>query len=308
MRAAIIGAAGFLGTALSECLLDSGWEAFGYDLLASDRLAPGLRFQTFDVLRDELALPRETDAVFYLAQSPRYREFPDAADHLFGVNTYGAIRAAQAACAARVRFFCYTSTGNVYAPSLGPLAESDPVRRDDPYALSKLAAEEALALFGGRMPVLCPRLFGLFGPGQKGMLPVNLLARIRAREEIVLEPAASETGEVEGLCVSFTYVADAARLLERLAQVALAGTRLPGVLNVAGPEPVSIRRFSLELGRAVGIEPKFVRASADRTHNLIADLSRLRALVPAQFTPLAVAIAQTCRGMRRAGGGPELCR
>jgi nucleoside-diphosphate-sugar epimerase len=298
MRVAIIGAAGFLGTALSGRLLGSGWEVSGYDLLSPDRLPHGLQFQTFDVLRDDLALPLETDAVFYLAQSPRYRDFPEAADHLFGVNTYGAIRAAQAACAARVRFFCYTSSGNVYAPSLAPLAEDNPVRRDDPYALSKLAAEEALALFAGRMPVLCPRLFGLFGPGQKRMLPANLLARIRSGERIVLEPTAGEAGEVGGLCVSFTYVPDAARILEQLARLALGGASLPRVLNVAGPEPISIRRFSLELGRIVGMEPKFVQATTARTHNLIADLRLLGTLLDPGWTPFSVAMAESFGGAR----------
>jgi nucleoside-diphosphate-sugar epimerase len=231
--------------------------------------------------------------VYYVAQSARYRDFPEAADHLFGVNTFGAIRAVQSACAAHVRFFCYTSTGNVYVPSLAPRTESHPVRRDDPYALSKLAAEEALALFAGRIPVLAVRLFGLFGPGQKRMLPATLLARIRSRQEIVLEPAPGENGEIEGLCVSFTYVADAARLLEQLAGLALAGTSLPRVLNVAGPEPISVRRFSLELGKLVGMEPKFVQASTPRTHNLIADLSLLGTLFEPEWTRFSEAMAHS---------------
>ncbi len=293
MRAAIVGAAGFLGTALCSRLLRSGWEVLGYDVAAPDGLPSGLQFASFDVLHDDLTLPPGTDAVYYLAQSPRYRDFPDAADHLFGVNTYGAIRTARAACDARVRWFCYTSSGNVYAPSLEPLAESHPVCRDDPYALSKLAAEEALALFGERMPVLAVRLFGLFGPGQTRMLPANMLGRIRSGQEIVLEPSAGQAGDAEGLVVSFTYVADAAQILEQVAQLALAGTPLPRVLNVAGPEPISVRRFSLELGRIVAIEPKFVRASTVRRHNLIADLRLLRTLLEPAWVPFSEAMAQT---------------
>ena len=214
------------------------------------------------------------------------------------MNTYRAIRTAQTASAAGVRWFCYTSTGNVYAPSLAPLAEGHPIRRDDPYALSKLAAEEALALFGGRMPVLCPRLFGLFGPGQKQMLPANLLARIRSGQEIVLEPAPGENGEAEGLCVSFTYVADAARLLEELALLALADKSLPRVLNMAGPEPISIRRFSVELGRVVGMEPRFARAPTPRIHNLIADIGLLDTLLTPRWTPFSEAMAQSFGGTR----------
>jgi len=298
MKAAIVGAAGFLGAALSEHLVACGWEVFGYDRLAPDPMPRGLRFRTCDVLREDVELPPETAAVYYLAQSPRYREFPRAADDLFGVNAYGAIRTAQAACAAGARFFCYTSTGNVYAPAFAPLAENHPVRRDDPYALSKLAAEEALALFSSWMPVVCARLFGLFGPGQKRMLPAVLLSRILSGQEIVLEPGPDETAQAEGLRVSFTYVADAASRLEQLARLALAGRPLPPVLNVAGPEAISIRRFSLEIGKVIGIEPKFARASTMRTHDLIADVRLLGALVNPEWTPLREAVAASFQGMR----------
>lgn len=293
MRAAIVGAAGFLGKALAGRLLERGWEVVGYDLAPPSEAAPQVRFELLDVISGEIDFPRGTDAVFYLSQSPSYRDFPRAADQLFGVNTYGAIKAAHAAHAAGVRWFCYTSTGNVYAPSLAPLAEGDPIRRDEPYALSKLAAEESLALFAPHLPVLSARLFGLFGPGQQRMLPVKLRERILAGEPIVLEPAAGEAGEPEGLVVSFTLVADAARLLEQLAQKALGGLSLPAVLNVAGPEPVSLRRFASEIGRILGIQPVFVHGGAARTYNLIADLSRLRSVLEPACTPFAQAMAQS---------------
>ncbi len=298
MKAVIIGASGFLGATLSQHLLACGWEVFGYDRIAPELKPPWLAFEQFDVLRDEIQLPPQATAVYYLAQSERYREFPQAADDLFGVNTYGAIRAAQAACAAGVRFFCYTSTGNVYAPSFDPMSEDHPVRRDDPYALSKLAAEEALALFSAKMTVVCTRLFGLFGPEQKRMLPAVLLSRIRSGQAILLEPAPNETPDPDGLRISLTYVADAAWCLERLARLALAGTSLPRLLNVAGPEAISIRRFSIEIGTVVGIEPKFTRAATPRTHDLVADVRRLEALLEPRWTPFSQAVAASFPGAR----------
>jgi UDP-glucose 4-epimerase len=293
MKAAIVGAAGFLGHALCGQLVNSGWEVVGYDLTAPRPAHPGLVQETLDVLRDEIVFPPGTDAVYYLAQSPLYRDFPRSADHLFGVNAYGAIKAARAAHAAGVRWFCYTSTGNVYAPSLAPLAEHNPVRRDDPYALSKLAAEEALGLIDGPMSVLAVRLFGLYGPGQTRMLPANLLERIRTGKDVVLEPTADQPGEPEGLVLSFTYVADAARLLDQLGRLAVAGTPLPPILNVAAPEPISIRRFAAQIGEILGLKPKFCRASTFRSHNLIADVGLLRSILEPEYVPFAEAMART---------------
>ena len=172
MKAAIIRAAGFLGRALCRRLQQEGWEVLAFDLSAPpDGLPDGVRFAVVDILRDPLPLPQGIEAVFYLAQSPRYRDFPQGADHLFGVNAYGAIKAAAAARNAGAGVLCYASTGNVYQPSLAPLAESSPCARDDPYALSKLAAEEALRLFRPRLATIAVRLFGLFGPGRRRCFP-----------------------------------------------------------------------------------------------------------------------------------------
>lgn len=302
MKAAIVGAAGFLGRALSARLHEEGWKVCAYDLAPPVDPVP-VRFQTLDVLSQEPEFPPDTDAVFYLAQSNRYRDFPGGAGHLFGVNTYGPARAASAAVAAGARFFCFTSTGNVYRPSLAPLDEDAPVRRDDPYALSKVAAEEVLRLFSGAMTVCSARLFGLFGPGQEKMLPVTLLERIRAGREIVLEPAAGDVGEPAGLGISFSYVHDTARILGRIAVAAVEGMAVPAVLNVAGPEAISLRRFAETIGRIIGMEPKFERGATERRLNLIADIGRLRTLFAPEFTPFEEAMDRTYGGLSGSGPG-----
>ena len=291
MKAAIIGAAGFLGRVLSRQLHQQGCEVFGYDVAVPDGSPQDLRVQPLDILRDEVAFPPGVRAVYYLAQSPRYREFPQAADHLFGVNVLGAIKAARAAVAAGAEIFCYASSGNVYAPSLRPLAESRPVRRDDPYALSKVAAEEALRLFSAHVPVVAVRLFGLFGPGQQTMLPVTLLRKIKAGEPIVLEGVEGEGSEPEGLTISFSFVEDVARCLQQIAETAT--SPLPAVLNVAAAEPVSIRRFAATLGDILGITPTFERAKTPRKFNLIADVGLLQALLRPVFLPFPEAMQLT---------------
>jgi UDP-glucose 4-epimerase len=292
MKAAIIGAAGFLGRALASHLRQKGWQVHRYDVVRPPD-GTGLHFEILDVLHQPSVFPEGTQAVFYLAQSARYREFPEGADHLFGVNTYGPVRAAGAAVAAGAAFFCFTSTGNVYRPSLEPLREDHPLRRDDPYALSKVAAEEILRLFSGTMRVCSARLFGLFGPGQEKMLPVTLLECIRTGREIFLEPAPGDTGDPGGLEVSFSYVEDTARILGLLAETALEGREVPAAVNVAGPEPVSVRRFAGAIARRLGIEPRFSCAPTVRGLNLIADIGLLRSLLAPEFTSFDEAIERT---------------
>jgi nucleoside-diphosphate-sugar epimerase len=243
-------------------------------LAASPRFAPG------------------TEAVFYLAQSPYYRDFPAQADHLFGVNSLGPIRAAQAAAEAGVQYFCFTSTGNVYAPSFQSLTEDAPVRRDNPYALSKLMAEEALALFDGDMAIQMGRIFGAFGPGQTSMLPAVLRQRILDGLPIQLSPA--ETGKAdEGLQISFLFVEDLAGGLADLMQRCLGGQAVPSVLNLGGPEAISIRRFADILARNLGKEAIFEITENVRPFDLIADIRRWQDLASPSFTPLEEALART---------------
>ena len=84
---------------------------------------------------------------------------------------------------------------------------------------------------------------------------------------------------------------DTARTLEQLARLALAGTPLPPALNVAGPEPVSLRRFATAIGEILGIAVRFETAAKARTMNLVADLKLLESLVRPKFTPFAEAMA-----------------
>ncbi len=98
--------------------------------------------------------------------------------------------------------------------------------------------------------------------------------------------------------VSFSYVEDTARCLEQLARLALAGTPLPPELNVAGPEPVSLRRFATAIGEILGIAVRFETAPRARTLNLIADLTLLESLVRPKFTPFAEAMVRSIRSRR----------
>ena len=189
--------------------------------------------------------------------------------------------------------FCYASTGNVYQPSLGPLAEISPLRRDDPYALSKVTAD-CPGLFKPHMPVVAVRLFGLFGPGQQKMLPFSLLEKVRSNQPITLEPTADENGEPEGLTISFSYVEDTACCLQQLAHVAQAtASSLPAVLNIAGVEPISVRRFAATIGSILGIRPQFVRAPTVRKLNLIANVDLMQSLLRPSFLPFAEAMQRT---------------
>ena len=293
MKVAIIGAAGFLGSVLTKRFVEDDHQVIAFDVMAPKSQEQGVSYSVLDVLTEELDLPSGIDAVFYLAQSPHYRDFPRQMDHLFGVNTFGLIKAANASLEKKVRFFCYASTGNVYSPSFLPLKEKHPVRRDNPYALSKVMAEEILDLLDGAVTFLSVRLFGLFGPGQRDMLPSRIQESIRSQKKISLETSPTDPKDDGGLRVSFMFVKDAVDCLAQLAQLGVEGAPLPTRLNVAGEEAISIKRFAETVGKILGKKPIFEKTDRPRKFDLIADISHLVELVKPTFTPFEEAVTIT---------------
>ena len=93
--------------------------------------------------------------------------------------------------------------------------------------------------------------------------------------------------------MSLIHVADLVNCLQSLLQRALQGHVLPSVLNLGGPEPISIRRLADTIGHTLGISPVFEIAAEPRPCDLIADIAQLKQLVQPAFTNFEEAVRQT---------------
>lgn len=288
MNSAIIGATGFIGRHLARELAGLGHCA-GFDLRAGD--LGDARVDACDIARQAPALPAGTEAVFYLAQYPGYRDFPTGGGELWGVNVTGALRAIEAARAVGARAFIYASTGTVYTPSFTPLSESAPVRRDQPYALSKVAAEEALSLVD-QPRTCCVRLFGVFGPQQASMLVPAVTGRISKGNPITIEPNPSDPSDRDGLRISLTDVGDVCSGMIALARRMLDGANVPRIVNLAAPQPVSIRQLGETIARALGLEARFETAAQPRAGDYIADIALLQRTIDVSITGFDASISR----------------
>lgn len=288
INSVVIGASGFIGQHLGSALVGRG-RCVGYDLAES--ASRDFEIRPCNIARESVEFPGNTDAVFYLAQFPGYRAFPTGGGDLWAVNVAGALRAIEAARTVGARAFIYASTGTVYAPDFEPLKETCPVRRDDPYALSKVAAEEALALVDAP-PICCVRLFGVFGPGQKTMLVPALASRIRDGRAVTLEAHPHDPDDRDGLRISLTDVSDVCRGMIALAERMIAGSDTPRILNLAAREAVSIRHAAEAIGRVVGVQPHFEPAGHSRTGDYIADTTLMQQILKFETTPFDAAIVR----------------
>ena len=208
-------------------------------------------------------LPERIDAVVYLAQSRRFRSFPDGAADMLRVNVEQPLALIEAARKRGATHFVYASTGSVYAPDPKPLSEDDPTPANGFYAGSKLSAELLLKPYGAMMNVVLLRYFFIYGPGQqRDMLLPRLVDNVREGRAVTL------AGK-EGIRIQPLHATDAARAA--MGALSIEGTH---VINVAGPDALSLREICEVAGRAAGLEPIF-EVAASSAGDLIADTSRL---------------------------------
>jgi UDP-glucose 4-epimerase len=213
---------------------------------------------------DAARLPRRVDAVIHLAQSHRYKDFPDGAQDVFAVNVHSTFRLLEWARDAGARAFVLASTGGVYAYAPRPIREEDPVALAGMYFRSKYAAEVLLGAYAGHLRPVILRPFFVYGAGQRGMLVPRLAERIVNGEEIVVD------GD-PGIRINPLHVSDAVRVLEPAVSGAVSGT-----INIAGPDVVSIAGLVAALGEATGVEPRVRHREAELDGDLIASTERMR--------------------------------
>jgi nucleoside-diphosphate-sugar epimerase len=193
-------------------------------------------------------LPAGIDAIAHLAQSRVYRRFPTDAVEMMAVNVGGAFEVLSAAAAAGVERFCLVSSGSVYEPFHGPLAENVRCAPASFLGASKLAAEMIARPFGELFALSVLRLSTPFGPGQTDRLVPELVRRVMTGEPVTLPL------QGDGMTFCPTYVDDIADVIFRALD-----DRWVGTFNVACPKVHSIASAAQTIGDALGRAPSFER-------------------------------------------------
>jgi UDP-glucuronate 4-epimerase len=250
VRYVVTGAAGFIGSHLSERLVGDGHEVVGldsfndyYDPALKEENARGLDVRRVDLAKDELDFAGY-DGVFHLAGQPGVRSFGDVFPLYLHRNVLATQRLFEAAAAAGVRVV-WASSSSIYGD-----AESYPTREDadprprSPYGITKLACEHLARAYATDfgLEAVALRYFTVYGPRQR---PDMFMTRV------VTALADGGSFEVYGdgsASRSFTYVADAAAA----SLAAMERGRSGRVYNVGGGEIATVREAIALLERISG--------------------------------------------------------
>src|SRR3954468_4935499 len=270
MRTLVTGTAGFIGSHLSEALLDAGHEVVGVDAitpyyettakwanLQGLLQARGFTFIHRDLRRSDLdSLVRGTDVVFHLAGQPGVRPswengFGAYAEH----NVIATQRLLEACRHVSIERFVYASSSSVYGNAAAyPTREDDLPAPHSPYGVTKLAGEHLCALYAANygLPTTMLRYFTVFGPRQRPDMGIN-----RFIEAAIAGKPLPLYGDGQQIR-DFTYVAD---VVDATARAGMATDLAPGtVLNIAGGSATTVNELieliATKVGRDVQIERK----------------------------------------------------
>jgi nucleoside-diphosphate-sugar epimerase len=281
VKTLVFGSGGYIGTYLVDALRSRGYEV----VAESSRLDGAALDPLLGCLRIGYTFPKEIDVVFYLSQSPRYRDLPESIEHVMAVNCFAAYRLARLASQAGVKRFIYASTGTVYEPSFLPLGEDARLCCDNLYAISKIAAERALERCSQEIHTCCARLFGVYGPAQPLKMVENFCQRMTSGQKIFLEYD-PKVGEHSGIRLSLTYVADVVSGLIALAEM----DEFPKIVNLAGLEETSIRELVGALASRLEVNPTLEFLDRHIRGYYVADSSFIRRSISLNDTSLEIGL------------------
>lgn len=285
MKVLVTGASGFIGRHIVDELLPAD-EVVGVNYQA-EKLQQDRRLEwvRWDIRQPApaAALPNRLDAVIHLAQTRSYRGFPELALDITQVNLDGLVNVLEVARTSGARVFVVASSGGVYAPGPGVRIESDPPGPESFYQATKLAGEVLASRYGEFFSVVCLRIFFAYGPGQaRDRFIPDLVSRIVNGKAVQLHGP-------EGFKANPVHVEDVSRAFRHA--LALEGSH---VINVAGPDVLSLRRIVALIAAGVGREPVIERLATQGQRDLIASTSEMARCLGAPVQRMEDRIAEVC--------------
>jgi len=287
MNALVTGGAGFIGSHLSERLLDQGARVRAVDAFTDFYPRP-LKERNLQHLRGrdnyefvegdlrELDLAKQLEGithVFHLAaQAGVRRSWGTEFSVYTGLNVDSTQRLLEACAKRPIERLVYASSSSVYGDDVQiPMVETALPQPVSPYGVTKLAAEQLCHLYYVNFGVPCVslRYFTVYGPRQRPDMGFNrFFTAILQGKPLIQYGDGLQTRD-------FTYVADAA---QATADAAVRG--VPGrVYNIGGGSRVSLREVFDLIARVSGRKVTIDQQDAQKgdMRDTYADTSRARA-------------------------------
>ena len=200
-RVLVTGADGFIGSHLTEMLLQQGYQVKALSYYNSfndwgwlnDVRHPNLEIVTGDV-RDPYFckhITKDIEQIFHLAASIAIPYSYVAPDSYVDTNIKGTLNICQAAKENGVKRVLITSTSEVYGTAqYVPIDEKHPKQPQSPYSATKIGADAIAMSFYNtfELPIVLVRPFNTYGPRQsaRAIIPTIITQIANGKKEIKL--------------------------------------------------------------------------------------------------------------------------
>ena len=282
MHCLVTGGAGFIGSHLTERLLNNGHSVSVIDNCSTGRLDNLAHLRDLDALsihEGDIKDPQKlaaaisgVDWVFHMAALADIVPSIERPVDYMHANVDGTVAVLEAARAEGVKRLVYAASSSCYGiPDVYPTPEITAAAPQYPYALSKYLGEQCVMhwsqLYG--IPSVSLRMFNIYGPrsrtsGTYGAVFGVFLAQKLADEPFTVVGDGTQTRD-------FTYVSDAVAAFEKAAQSNVSGE----IMNIGSDNTYSVNRLVELLGGDVVYIPKRP-GEPDCT---FADTTRIKALL-----------------------------
>lgn len=277
----VTGGAGFIGSHLTDRLVEEGHEVSVVDNLSTGKnefINSKAVFFKEDI-RDfekikEVFNQVKPDFVFHEAAIPRMPLSVEDPAGTSEVNIQGTVNVFKSSVDAGVKRVIYASSSSAYGDQdTLPLKESMIPNPMSPYGLQKLVGEHFARLFGDlyRLPIVSLRYFNVYGPrvdfdSDYGLVIGKFLRLYKEDKPLTIFGDGKQTR-------AFNYVDDVVEAnLKAMASEIIKGGE---VINIGGERPVSV----LEIADAIGGEKEFLSPRPGDPKHTDADISKAKKLL-----------------------------
>ena len=177
IRILVTGCAGFIGSHLTETLLNQGFKVYGIDNLSNGKLTniasirknKNFKFLKCDINDNKIfdELLNDVEVIYHLAALADIVPSIQNPELYFNSNVNGTFNLIRNCENKKVKKIIYAASSSCYGiPDKYPTSENSPILPQYPYALTKRLGEEIIFHFGNlfKIPVVSLRLFNVYGP------------------------------------------------------------------------------------------------------------------------------------------------
>lgn len=265
MKVLVTGADGFIGSHLTETLLEQGYEVKAFTFYNSfnswgwlDTL-PKDKLNQIEIFSGDIRDPngvyeamKDVDQVFHLAALIAIPFSYHSPDSYVDTNIKGTLNILQAAKKLETSRILITSTSEVYGTAkYVPIDENHPFQGQSPYSATKIGADRLAESFyrSFSLPITIVRPFNTYGPRQsaRAVIPTIISQLLAGKEEIKLGSLTPTR--------DFNYVKDTAN---GFIEIARSNKTIGEEINIATQKEISIGELANEIISQINPKAKIV--------------------------------------------------